>query len=104
MTKSNLLVAALFASTTLLTACGGAGSMGAGSDTKYMNATRGSASAHVSKAQAQQYARQQGLTAREIQLENMKRRQSTDAVKEGASAVNSATGALHSINSLRSLF
>jgi len=94
----------LLVSSALLTACGGSGSMGAGSDAKYLNANRGSAGAHISDAQAKQYARQQRLTAREIQLENMKRRQSTDAIKEGAGAVNSAAGALHSIDSLRSLF
>ncbi len=88
-----------------LSACAGTtGSMAAGSDAKYMNASRGSAGAHISAAQEEQYARQQRLTAREIQLENMKRRQGTDAVREGAGAVNSAAGALHSINSLRGLF
>ncbi len=104
MKKTNILMATLFASSVLLTACGGAGSMGAGSDAKYLNANRGSSAAHISDAQAKQYARQQRLTARELQLENMKRRQTTDAVKEGAGAVNSAAGALHSINSLRNLF
>jgi len=104
MKNTNILMATLLVSSTMLTACGGAGSMAAGSDTKYMNATRGSSAAHVSAAQEQQYARQQRLTAREIELENMKRRQGTDAIKEGASAVNSAAGALHSIDSLRSLF
>jgi len=105
MKNSKILMATLLVSSAMLTACGGTtGSMAAGSDTKYMNASRGSSAAHVSAAQEEQYARQQRLTAREIQLENMKRRQGTDAVKEGASAVNSAVGALHSIDSLRNLF
>ncbi len=105
MKNTKILMAALLVSSAMLTACGGTtGSMAAGSDTKYMNASRGSSAAHVSAAQEQQYARQQRLTAREIQLENMKRRQSTDAIKEGASAVNSAAGAIHSIDSLRNLF
>ena len=103
MKTANIILTAALAAT--LSACSGStGSMAAGSDASYMNAKRGSAGAHISAAQEQQYARQQRLTAREIQLENMKRRQNTDAIKEGAGAVNSAAGALHSINSLRNLF
>lgn len=104
MKKINILLSSIFVSSTLLSGCGGSGSMGAGSDAKYLNANRGSSAAHISDAQAKQYARQQRLTARELQLENMKRRQTTDAVNETAGAVNSASGALHSINSLRNLF
>ena len=104
MKKTTVLLASIFISSGLLTACGGSGSMGSGSDAKYLKANRGAAGAHISDAEAKQYARQQRLTAREIELENMKRRQTTDAVNETAGAVNSAAGALHSIDSLRNLF
>lgn len=104
MKKTTILLASIIFSSGLLTACGGSGSMGAGSDAKHLKANRGAAGAHISDAEAKQYARQQRLTAREIELENMKRRQSTDAVNETAGAVNSATGALHSIRSLKGLF
>ena len=99
MKKIIILTASVLTLSTLLTACGGSGA-----NTKSMNASRGAAGSHVSSAQAQQYARQQQLEANEVRLENMKRRQSTDAIREGASAVNSAAGALHSLDSLRSLF
>lgn len=105
MKKTNITIVVVLTASALLSACAGTtGSMAAGSDTAYMNASRGSASAHVSAAQEEQYARQQRLTAREIELENMKRRQGTDAIREGAGAVNSAAGALHSIRSLKGLF
>ena len=99
MKKINI-IATLFVSSALLTltACSsGTGAMSAGADSKRLNATRGSKGAHISAAQEEQYARQQRLSAREIELENRKRRQGTDTIKEGASAVNSAAGALHSI-------
>ena len=73
---------------------------GMGADTALMNKTRGSKNAQVSKAQARQYARQQRLSADEIRLQNMKRRQSTDAVREGAGATHDALGAFRDIKSL----
>jgi len=73
---------------------------GMGADTALMNKTRGSKNAQISKAQARQYARQQRLSADEIRLQNMKRRQSTDAVVEGAGATHSALGAFRDIKSL----
>lgn len=104
MKKTTVLLASMIILSGLLTACGGSGSMGAGSDAKHLKANRGAAGAHISDAEAKQYARQQRLTAREIELENMKRRQTTDAVRETSGAVNSAAGALHSIRSLKGLF
>jgi len=73
---------------------------GMGADTALMNKTRGSKNAQISKAQARQYARQQRLSADEIRLQNMKRRQSTDAVVEGAGATHSALGVFRDIKSL----
>jgi len=73
---------------------------GMGADTALMNKTRGSKNAQVSKAQARQYARQQRLTADEIRLQNMKRRQSTDAVAEGAGATHDALGAIRDVRAL----
>jgi hypothetical protein len=99
MKKIGTLGLTLCALSMLLTACGGSGA-----NVKSLNATRGAANSHVSSAQAQQYARQQQLEANEVRLENMKRRQSTDAIKEGAGAVGAVTGALHSIKSLDGLF
>jgi hypothetical protein len=99
MKKISMLLITVCVLPTLLTACGGSGA-----NTKSLHSNRGAAGAHVNSAQAQQYARQQQLEANEVRLENMKRRQTTDAVREGASAVNSAAGALHSLESLRGLF
>jgi hypothetical protein len=80
----------------------------AGMDSAYLNKTRGAAGAQISAAEAEQYHRQQALTADEIRLENMKRRQTTDAIEEGASAASSTSGAIRdgvgAINSLKSLF
>jgi len=73
---------------------------GMGADTAMMNKTRGSKNAQVSKAQARQYARQQRLSADEIRLQNMKRRQSTDAVREGSGAVHDSLGAIRDVRAL----
>jgi aryl-alcohol dehydrogenase-like predicted oxidoreductase len=72
----------------------------AGLDSAYLNKNRGASGAQISRAEARQYRRQQALSADEIRLENMKRRQGTDSVIEGASAANSATSALRNVNSL----
>lgn len=80
----------------------------AGMDSAYLNKNRGASGAQVSAAEAEQYSRQQGLSADEIRLENMKRHQTTDAIQEGANAANSvsnaASGAVGAINSIRGLF
>ena len=99
MKKIGILGLTVCALSMLLTACGGSGA-----NVQSLNANRGAPSAHVSSAQAQQYARQQQLEANEVRLENMKRQQTTNAIKEGAGAVGAVTGALHSIKSLDGLF
>ena len=73
----------------------------AGADSGYLNKNRGAANAQISKSQAEQYRRQQDLTSNEIDIENKKRHQTTDAIEEGASATRSAVGA---VNSVRNLF
>lgn len=85
----------------LLTACS---SKTAGQDSAYLNQNRGAAGAQISSAEAQQYRRQQGLAADEVRLENMKRRQTTDAIEEGASAANSTSNAIGSgLNTVRNI-
>ena len=75
----------------------------AGVDSSYLNKNRGAAGAQISAAEAQQYSRQQGLSADEVRLENMKRHQTTDAIQEGASATKSAVGAIQSVKGLLGL-
>lgn len=72
----------------------------AGQDSAYLNANRGAAGAQISRSEAQQYRRQQALAADEVRLENMKRRQTTDSIQEGASATRSTVGAIWSIKNL----
>jgi len=72
----------------------------AGQDSAYLNANRGAAGAQISRSEAQQYRRQQALAADEVRLENMKRRQTTDGIQEGASATRSTVGAVWSIKNL----
>ena len=72
----------------------------AGTDSAYLNQNRGAAGAQISKAEAEQYSRQQGLSADEIRLENMKRHQTTDSIEEGSSATRSAVGAIQSVKGL----
>lgn len=47
---------------------------GAGSDAAYLNATRGRSDAQISSVQAEQYARQQDMVSREMDLEQKKQR------------------------------
>jgi len=80
----------------------------AGMDSAYLNKNRGAAGAQISREEAEQYHRQQALTADEIRLENMKRRQTTDSLEEGASAASSTAGAVSdtvgAIRTLKNLF
>ncbi len=80
----------------------------AGMDSAYLNRNRGAAGAQISASEAEQYHRQQSLTADEIRLENMKRRQTTDSIEEGASAASSTAGAINdgvgAIRTLKGLF
>jgi hypothetical protein len=71
-----------------------------GLDSAYLNNNRGAAGAQITRAEARQYKRQQNLTADEIRLENMKRHQSSDAVKEGSSALDTATNAVKNVISI----
>jgi hypothetical protein len=72
----------------------------AGMDSAYLNKNRGAAGAQISRSEAAQYSRQQRLSADEVRLENMKRRQTTDSIQEGASAAQSAVGAINSVKGL----
>ncbi len=76
----------------------------AGQDSAYLNKNRGAAGAQISEEEAAQYRRQQNLTADEIRLENMKRRQNTDAIKETSEAASSVAGATKdSVGAVKSL-
>jgi len=75
----------------------------AGADSSYLNKNRGAAGAQISASEAEQYSRQQGLTADEIRLENMKRHQTTDSIEEGSSAAKSAVDAIDSVKGLLGL-
>jgi len=76
----------------------------AGMDSAYLNKNRGAEGAQITQTEAEQYHRQQALTADEIRLENMKRRQTTDAIQEGASAASSTAGAVKDgIDALRAI-
>jgi len=69
----------------------------AGQDTAYINANRGQEGAQITRQEARQYRRQQAIAADEVRLENMKRRQTTDAIHESASATRHSVGAIRSI-------
>ncbi len=72
----------------------------AGMDSAYLNKNRGADGAQITRAEAEQYRRQQALTADEVRLENMKRHQTTDSIQEGSSAARSAVGAIQSVKGL----
>lgn len=55
-------------------------SQGAGSDTAYLNASRGRADAQVTAAQAEQYSRQRQQVKEEMELEQQKRQGTIDNV------------------------
>ena len=97
MKLSLLTTALVFSSIVLIQGCT---PKTAGMDSAYLNKNRGAAGAQISKAEAEQYSRQQGLSADEIRLENMKRHQTTDAVQEGAAATRSAVDAVQSVRGL----
>lgn len=72
----------------------------AGMDSAYLNKNRGADGAQITRTEAEQYRRQQALTADEVRLENMKRHQTTDSIQEGSSAARSAVGAIQSVKGL----
>jgi len=94
---SALTVAAALTSVALLQGCT---PKTAGMDSAYLNKNRGAAGAQISRSEAEQYSRQQRLSADEIRLENMKRHQTTDAIQEGSSATRSAVDAIQSVKGL----
>ena len=73
---------------------------GTGADAALLNQTRGHKNAQISKAQARQYARQQRLAADEVRLQNMKRRQTTDAIHESSDAVHDTTSVVRDVKNL----
>lgn len=84
---------------TVLTSCTTGGptvaSLGAGSDTAYLNATRGRADAQVSEQQARQYSRQRQQVSEEMQLEQQKRSnflETTRSTLDVMNGVRSLTG------------
>jgi len=95
MKKIIILVAGAI-TLSVLQGCAG-GSKTAGQDSAYLNKNRGAAGAQISRAEARQYRRQQALSADEVRLENMKRRQNTDAVVEGANAAGAAANAARNV-------
>ncbi|GBU09075.1 hypothetical protein AwWohl_02130 [Gammaproteobacteria bacterium] len=64
-------------------------SLGAGSDAAKMNATRGRADAQMTKKQAQQYALQQEMVSREMDLEQKKRNQTSQNTKNTIDTIGS---------------
>ncbi len=69
------------------------GSLGAGSDAAYINATRGRRDAQISEQQARQYSRQRRQISEEMQLEQQKR----------SNFIDSTRGILDITNGLRNL-
>jgi hypothetical protein len=57
------------------------GALGAGSDSGYINASRGRLDAQMSEAQAQQYQRQHKVVSGEIDLEAKKRQHTHDNIR-----------------------
>jgi hypothetical protein len=64
-------------------------SQGPGSDTAYINAGRGRADAQVTKDQADQYERQRQQVKGEMDLEQAKRNQTTNNIKDTISTIGS---------------
>ena len=89
----------LFISATTLIIFFGCSQKTAGLDSAYIHANRGADGAQMTKAEAENYRRQQIIIAEEIRLENIKRHQNTDAIEEGASAVKESASAVDSATS-----
>jgi len=76
----------------------------AGMDTAYLNKNRGADGAQITRDEAAQYSRQQRLSADEVRLENMKRKQTTDAIGEAGSAASSASrGIMNGVGAVNSV-
>ncbi|GAA5482496.1 NGK_0946 family protein [Haloferula sargassicola] len=65
-------------------------SLGAGSDSAYLNASRGRADAQISEQQAQQYSRQRQQVAEEMGLEQQKRRNFFESTGSTLDILNAA--------------
>ncbi len=100
--KKNVLVYVILASTLLsFSACT---PKMAGQDSAYISQNRGALGAQISRSEAEQYRRQQELSANEMAVENMKRRQTTDSIREGAEAASSVSNAIRGgVGAVRSL-
>lgn len=84
----------------LFVACanqGGIGSLSTGQDSVAMNATRGSAAAQISKAQADQYKRQQDLVSGELDLDQKKRAATTQGIDSTLGTVRNVFGTVMGI-------
>ncbi len=90
--KKSILISGVLSTLVLLSS--GCTPKMAGQDSAYINQNRGAAGAQISQAEAQQYRRQQALSANEMAVENMKRRQTTDSIREGANAASSVSDAI----------
>lgn len=69
-------------------------SQGPGSDTAYINAGRGRSDAQVTKDQAEQYERQRQQVKGEMDLEQAKRDQTTNNIKDTISTIGAARAIL----------
>lgn len=95
-----LLISIAVGSFTLLQGCATMGGYGMGSDSQQMNLSRGAEGAQITQAQEEQYARQQRVVAREVQLDNMKRRSTTSAIKDTAGTTNSVVNTIRNVTNL----
>ncbi|MEQ1638348.1 MAG: hypothetical protein ABL903_16835 [Methylococcales bacterium] len=87
---STVLIAELVAGCVSTPAGPSVGSLGAGSDSAYINASRGRADAQMTAAQAEQYRRQQAIVSEEMDLEQKKR----------ANTLNNTNGLLQGIGTI----
>lgn len=65
---------------------------GAGSDAAYINSTRGRADAQMSRAQEEQYYRQQNVVSREMDLEQKKRSNTINNTRGIVDLANGVSG------------
>lgn len=63
-----------------------------GSDAAYLNASRGSADAQITRDQAEQYERQRQQIIQEMELEQLKRQQSSANFQDTVNTIRSIRG------------
>jgi hypothetical protein len=90
---SSVLIANLTTGCVATPAGPSVGSYGAGSDSAYINASRGRADAQMTAAQAEQYRRQQAIVSDELDLEQKKR----------ANTINNTNGLIQGIGNIMRL-